>query len=347
MKQEMEKELTELERLVFRLCRAPGAPGEESSAAKAAAAELGGIAKTAPDRMGNLTAEFGDPDAEEHVLLDAHLDQIGLIVTGIDENGFLLVDRCGGADARVLPGGLVTVYGREALCGVVCCTPPHLSEGGEDKVEPVDKLAVDAGLSGKRAEELVRPGDRILFRTEPRRLAGTRIAAAGLDDRASVAALIRCARLLSGEKLRCRVTILLSAQEEVGGQGAKTGAFSAQATQAVAVDVGFALQPGVPKEKCGALGGGPMIGIAPVLDGGITERLIRIAQEKGMPWKRDVMGGSTGTNSDEIATTGGGVPTGLISIPLRYMHTPAEVVDLMDIENTAQLLAAYLREAGR
>lgn len=341
-----EKETDELERLVFRLCRAPGTPGEESSAAKAAGAELDGLAKTKLDRMGNLTAEFGAPDAKEHVLLDAHLDQIGLIVTGIDENGFLLVDRCGGADARVLPGGAVTVYGREPVCGVVCCTPPHLSEGGEDKVENVDKLTVDAGLSHKRAEELVRPGDRILFRTEPKRLAGTRIAAAGLDDRASVAALIRCAQILSGEELRCRVTVLLSTREEVGGQGAKTGAFSAEPTQAVAVDVGFALQPDVPKDKCGALGGGPMIGIAPILDRGITEKLIRLAEKKGMSWKRDVMGGSTGTNSDEIATTGGGVPTGLISIPVRYMHTPAEVADLRDIENTAQLLAAYLREVG-
>lgn len=338
--------MEELGGLLFRLCSAPGAPGEERPAGRAAAAEFPDSVKTASDRMGNWKAEFGDPDANEHVLLDAHLDQIGMIVTGIDENGFLRVDRCGGTDARVLPGGAVTVYGKEAVCGVVCCTPPHLNDGGEDRVEPVDRLAVDAGLSRKRAEELIRPGDRILFRTRPKRLLGGRFAAAGLDDRASVAALIRCAQLLSGETLRCRVTVLLSSREEVGGQGAMTGAFSVRPTQAIAVDVGFALQPGVPKEKCGTLGGGPMIGIAPILDRRITDRLIRTAEEKGMPWKRDVMGGSTGTNSDGIATAGAGVPTGLVSIPLRYMHTPAEVVDLRDIENTAQLLAAYLREVA-
>lgn len=338
--------MDELERLVFRLCSAPGAPGAEESAAKAAAAELEGLAETKIDRMGNLTAEFGGREAEEHVLLDAHIDQIGLIVTGIDENGFLHVDRCGGADARVLPGGAVVVLGEETLLGVVCCTPPHLNEGGEDKVDPVDKLAIDVGLPRRKAEKLVRPGDRILFWSEPKRLAGTRVSAAGLDDRAGAAALVRCAQLLAGEELRCRVTLLLSVQEEVGGQGAVTGAFSAQPTRAVAVDVSFADQPDLPPEKCGTLGGGPMIGIAPVLNRDITEALIRLAKEKDMPWKRDVMGGATGTNSDGIARTGRGVPTGLISIPLRYMHTPAEVVDLRDIENTAQLLAAYLREVG-
>lgn len=338
--------MEELKQMVFRLCAAPGTPGAEDSAARAAAAELSPYAETSVDRMGNLTARFGDPEAKEHVLLDAHLDQVGLIVTGIDEGGFLHADRCGGTDARVLPGGAVLVYGKEVLSGVVRCTPPHLNEGGEDKVEPVNKTAVDVGLSRRKAEKLVRPGDRILFDVQPKSLLGTRISAAALDDRAGAAALIRCAQLLSGETLRCRVTVLLSSREEVGGQGAVTGAFAAQPTQAIAVDVGFASQPDVPPEKCGKLGGGPMIGIAPILDRVVTGKLICLAEEKEMPWKRDVMGGSTGTNSDEIAVTGRGVPTGLISIPLRYMHTPAEVVDLEDIENTAQLIAAYLREVG-
>ncbi|MVB11137.1 putative aminopeptidase YsdC [Caprobacter fermentans] len=338
--------MEELEQLIFRLCSAPGTPGGESPAAEAAAAELSGLAKVQTDRMGNLTAEFGNPDAREHVLLDAHLDQIGLIVTGIDENGFLKIGRCGGTDARVLPGGAVTVYGAETLCGVVCCTPPHLQEGGEDKVEPVDKMAVDVGLSHDEAEKLVRPGDRVLFRTNPKRLLGTRVSAAGLDNRAGVAVFCRCAQILKQEKLNCKVTVLFSAQEETGGAGAKTGAFAARPTQAIAVDVSFAKQPGVPDVNLGSLGGGPMIGIAPVLSRSMTDRLIGLAEEKKMPWTREIMGGGTGTNSDEIATTGSGVPTALISVPLRYMHTPAEVIDLKDIENTAQLIAAYLREVG-
>jgi putative aminopeptidase FrvX len=338
--------LEDLEQLLFRLCEAPGTPGAESPAAKAAAAELADTAKVTIDRMGNVLAEFGDADAKEHVLLDAHLDQIGLIVTDIDEHGFLKIARCGGADARVLPGGAVTVYGKETLCGVVCSTPPHLQEGGEDKVSAVNKMAVDVGLSRDEAKKLIQPGDRILFQTRPKRLLGTRVSAAGLDNRASVAALCRCAQLLNGEKLHCRITVQLSVQEETGGAGAKTGTYSIEPTQAIAVDVSFAQQPGISDVNRGRLGGGPMIGISPVLNRCITDRLISLAEEKQMPWTREIMGSRTGTNSDGIATTGRGVPTGLVSVPLRYMHTPAEVVDLNDIENTAQLLAAYLREVG-
>jgi len=338
--------LEELEQLLFRLCTAPGTPGDESSAANAAAKELAGVAKIRMDHMGNLLAEFGDPNAAEHVLLDAHLDQIGLIVTDIDEHGFLKIARCGGTDARVLPGSAVTVYGKTTLCGVVCSTPPHLQEGGQDKVQPVDKMAVDVGLSHDQAKELIQPGDRILFHTSPKRLLGTRVSAAGLDNRASVAALCRCAQLLSKEKLHCRVTIQLSTQEETGSAGAKTGTFSVEPTQAIAVDVSFALQPGVPDENVGRLGGGPMIGFSPVLNRKMTDKLVALAKENQMPWTREIMGSRTGTNSDDIATTGRGIPTALVSVPLRYMHTPAEVIDLNDIENTAQLIAAYLREVG-
>jgi putative aminopeptidase FrvX len=174
--------LKDLEQLLFRLCEAPGTPGAESPAAKAAAAELADMAKVKIDRMGNVLAEFGDPDAAEHVLLDAHLDQIGLIVTDIDEQGFLKVARCGGTDARVLPGSAVTVYGRETLCGVVCSTPPHLQEGGEDKVPAVDKMAVDVGLSYDEAKKLVQPGDRILFRTGPKRLLGNTCVRCGIGQ---------------------------------------------------------------------------------------------------------------------------------------------------------------------
>lgn len=341
----MNEELDKLAELIFRLCAAPGVSGEEAPALCAARKELEKYASVRTDALGNLMAEMGNRDAGEHVLLDAHLDQIGLIVTRIDEGGFLRVDRCGGVDRRVLPGSPVTVLGKETLPGVVCFAPAFSAEE-EDKILPVGKMAVDVGLSKKEAEALVSPGDRILFYAEPKRLLGTKVSAPGLDDRAGVASLIRCAQLLSGEPLHCRLTVLCSTREEVGGQGAVTGAFASAPTQAVAVDVSFALQPDAPPEQCGTLGGGPMIGIAPILDRSIGERLFEIAREKNMPHKADVMGGATGTNGDEIAVSRSGVRTALISIPQRYMHTPAEVIDLRDVENTAQLLAEYIRQVG-
>ncbi|MGX8702736.1 M20/M25/M40 family metallo-hydrolase [Caproiciproducens sp.] len=335
--------MDELKRLVFRLCAAPGTPGDENAAAKTAVEELSRYAQARIDKMGSVIAKMGKPGAEKHILLDAHIDQIGLIVTNIDKHGFIRVDRSGGVDRRVMPGSPVTIYGRETLTGIVCCTPPHLSDGSEDKVLPVEKMAVDAGLSREEAEKLIRPGDRILFCAAPKSLLGTRVTAPGLDDRAGVAALIRCAQLLSGCDLGCEVTLLFSSREEVGGQGALTGAYSVNPTHAVIVDVSFAKQPHVPPEKCGKLGGGPMIGIAPPLDREMAGAMIETAKKNGIPYKLDVMGGSTGTNSDEIAASRRGVKSELVSIPLRYMHTPVEVVDLTDLEDTARLIAEYIK----
>ena len=337
-------DLQAVRELIFRLCAAPGTPGDEQSAAGVAAEELSKYGETVIDNMGNVVAKLGKLGAKTHIMLDAHIDQIGLIVTGIDDAGFLHVDRCGGVDRRVLPGAPVLVYGREVLTGIVCCTPPHLSNGSEEKVEPVDKLAIDVGLKKEEAERLVRPGDRILFHSEPKSLIGSRITAAGLDDRAGVAALIRCVQLLADADLNCELTVLCSSREEVGGQGAVTGTYAVNPTQAIAVDVSFAAQPDVPPEKCGKLGGGPMIGIAPALNRALSDKLIGLAQARNMPYKLDVMGGSTGTNCDEISITRRGVPAALVSIPLRYMHTPVEVIDLGDVERTAELMAAYTRE---
>lgn len=337
--------MNELKELIFRLCAAPGTPGDENAAAKIAAEELSRYGEAYIDKMGSVVAKLGRPGAKTHIMLDAHIDQIGLIVTGIDEDGFLRVDRCGGVDRRVLPGSPVTIYGREVLTGIVCCTPPHLSDGSEDKVDPVDKMAVDAGLTKEEAEKLIQLGDRIVFNAVPRSLLGSRITAAGLDDRAGVASLIRCVQLLEGAELNCELTVLCSGREEVGGQGAVTGTYSIHPTQAIAVDVSFAEQPDVRPEKCSKLGGGPMIGIAPPLNRAMGDRLIALAKADGMPYKLDVMGGSTGTNCDEIAITRSGVPTALLSVPLRYMHTPVEVIDLQDVENTARLMAEYIKEA--
>ena len=158
--------------------------------------------------------------------------------------------------------------------------------------------------------------------------------------------MIRCAQLLQETTLSCRVTVLLSTREEVGSQGAETAAFREEPDMAIAVDVSFADQPGVPSHKCGKLSEGPMIGVSPVLDKNITETLKRLAKENEIPFQLEVMGGTTGTNADEINVTRGGVPCGLVSIPQRNMHTPAEICDHKDIENVARLLAAFIREVG-
>ena len=335
----------EVSALLEKLCAAKGVSGAENEAAAVAAELLGRHMPAKTDILGSVTGTTGSGDT--HILLDAHLDQIGLVVTSIDENGFLKVTKCGGADIRVLAAAEVTVHGKEKLFGVITSTPPHLSSPGDSgKAKGFDEIAVDIGMSRDEAVKYVSAGDRITFNGEYKQLLGNRICSPSLDDRAGVAAILRALELLDGKNHNCIISVLFSVQEETGGSGAKTGAFAADADEAIAVDVSFASAPSVSSEKYAALGGGAMIGYAPSLDFAMSKKLAEIAEKNDIPNQSEVMGGRTGTNCDQIQLAGKGVKTALISVPLRNMHTAAEVCDLADIENTARLIAAYITERG-
>ena len=281
------------------------------------------------------------------ILFDAHIDEIGMIVTGLEEGGFVRVSKAGGVDVRTLAAQPVTIWGREPVEGLFASTPPHLQTAGENKVPDIAQQLVDTGLSAERAAALIRPGDRVTFRQEPAALLNDYVTGKSLDNRAGVAALLEAARILSSEKvLPCSVTFLLSDQEELGCRGAQTAAFAQRPDEAVAVDVSFGDSPSVPAHKTGKLGGGGMIGISPVPSGPVTEKLTRLAEKSGRPWQPEVMGGETSTNADVIALSGAGTPCGLVSIPLRSMHTTAEVIRLCDVENVGRLLADYALAGG-
>ncbi len=336
---------SEVSALLERLCAAGGVSGAENEAAAVAAELLGRHMPAKIDALGSVTGATGS--GETHILLDAHLDQIGLVVTAVDDCGFLKVAKCGGVDIRVLAAAEVTVHGREKLFGVITSTPPHLSSPDDSgKAKGLDDIAVDIGMSRDEAVKYVSAGDRITFNGEYKPLLGNRICSPSLDDRAGVAAILRALELLEGKNLNCKISVLFSVQEETGGSGAQAGAFAADADEAIAVDVSFASAPSVSSEKYAALGGGAMIGYGPSLDYAMSRRLAEIAEKKGISNQPEVMGGRTGTNCDKIQVAGKGVKTALISVPLRNMHTAAEVCDLADIENTARLIAEYISERG-
>ncbi|MBQ7118357.1 MAG: M20/M25/M40 family metallo-hydrolase [Clostridia bacterium] len=331
----------DLKKLCFDLASAVGTSGDEREAALFAKAELEKYMDTEIDTLGNVVGTFGG--GKVHIILDAHIDQIGLVVRGIDEKGFLLVDRVGGPDERILIGSEVTVHGKEKLFGVVCSTPPHLLTA-DDKKAGVDikKMAVDIGLSKSEAEKLIEIGDRITLRGCQYELLNGNIVSGAFDDRCSVAVILRALEMVEGKIDNLSLTVLFSVQEETGGSGAKTGAFSSMPDYAIAVDVGFGDDPYTDKSATIALGNGPSIGISPTLDKEFTDELKNICKDKGIPYQHDVMGGRTGTNADSINNTGKGVKTALLSVPLRYMHTGIEVINTDDIENTARLIAEYL-----
>ncbi len=331
--------------LLEKLCAAKGVSGAENKAAQVASELLGKYMPVKTDPLGSVTGTMGEGNI--HILLDAHLDQIGLVVTAVDEDAFLKVAKCGGADIRVLAASEVTVHGKEDVFGIITSTPPHLSKPEDsNKAKDFDEIAVDIGMKREDALKIVSPGDRITFNGAFSKLLGNRIASPSIDDRAGVAAILRCLEMLKGKELGCKISVLFSVQEETGGSGAQTGAFSACADEAIAVDVSFATAPGISGEKYASLGAGTMIGYAPLLDYEMSRRLSDIAEKKHIPNQPEVMGGKTGTNCDEIQISGKGVKTALLSIPIRNMHTAVEVCDLEDIENTAKLMAEYIIERG-
>ena len=337
------KEEKNMKEILRHLCIDKGVSGSEEELFHTVSDMLEFASSVRMMPNGNIIAEMGDPNAEKHILFDAHADRIGLIVTYINEEGFLKAEPVGGIDLRTLPGRAVTVFGKEAVTGIICSVPPHLSEDGELSK---DKIWIDTGLAKETVREKIALGDKILLHGSFKELLGGNIAMSGLDNRSGCAVLIECARLLKEKKLPIRLSLVFSAQEETNEMGAATAAFALNADEAVIVDVGFGAQDGVPIEKSGKLGEGAIISISPVLSRPVTKRLQQIADEIGMNCSYEVCGDGTGTNADRIAAAKGGIPCGVISIPCKNMHTPVEVVNLSDMQQIAKLLSVYAEKGG-
>lgn len=332
-----------MKEILRELCLAAGVSGDESAAASSAQKALSRYAEVRRDALGSVIGEIAG--SGRHIMLDAHIDQIGLIVTEIDKTGFIRFSTCGRVDIRLLSGAEVTVWGKTPLYGVISSTPPHLAdEGDKGKAKSVNRLGIDIGFCKEKAKELVALGDRITFNGVFRELIGSRITSASLDNRAGVAVILRTLELLKGKKHDKRITVLFSALEETGGGGSAAASFGIMPDEAIAVDVSFADMPGADLAR---LGGGAMIGISPVLSRELSDALKRVAEEKKIPYTVEIMGGVTSTNADRIAISGKGVKTGLISIPLRYMHSAVEVADTNDLEACAALLAGYIAREDR
>lgn len=325
-----------------------GTSGVEDEVADFSASLLKGYGAVERTPLGSILCCVSPPqDGKPHILLDAHMDEISMVVTGIEDKGFLQVSACGGIDRRILLSARVLVHSRSGpIQGVVCTIPPHLN--ADDKTnKKVEEIYIDIGRDKEQAQADIALGDRITMASYPRRLLGRQVSGKALDDRAGCVSLLRALDDLATTPADCGLTVMFSSMEEVGGQGAKTAAYAVNPTHAIVVDVSFAHTPDAPKERCGLIGKGPMIGFAPVLSRRLSQRLIALAEENDFPCQTEVMGKSTGTNADCIATTRCGVKTALVSIPQKYMHMPVEVVDVDDVDYTGRLIAALVRDIAQ
>ena len=334
----------ELKETLFALLSAPGITGAEDDAAAVASRLLSAYMPVRRDTLGSVIGESeGEGDG---VILDAHLDQIGLFVTAVTDEGFVKVSKCGGADVRTMACHEVRILGREPVYGVVVSTPPHLKKDGDDALKWED-VAIDVGMSAERARALISAGDRVQLSGKPREMLNGRICAAALDDRAGVAAILRALEILKEKNVRRKMTVVFSVQEETSGGGARTAAFQSDDASAIAVDVSFAGAPGLSETQTKPMGKGTMIGVSPSLSRKVSDKLIALAKENGIPYCLEPMGGKTGTNAEDYAFSKCGRKTGLLSIPIRNMHTSVEVCDLRDLEATAQLMALYVEGEGQ
>ena len=333
-----------IKEIITSLTDGEGISGNEITLSKAAEL-LSDYADVHTDSLGSVIGTMGQ--GKTHILLDAHLDRIGLIVTAIDDSGFLRVDKCGGCDARVLSAATVTIWGKKPIFGVVTSTPPHLAKSEDaSKAPSFDNIYIDTGLDGKALKKIVSVGDRITIDAPVISLTDNIITGSALDNRIGVAALLRVAEIISEAKPEVKVTFIFSAQEETTEAGAKTGAFAISPDEAIAVDVSFGNAPGISDSQCGKLGDGGMICISPSLSNEMTQQIMDICDKKGEKYQTEICPSSTGTNADVISVSKSGIKTGLVSIPLRNMHTQAELADVNDIESVAQIIASYIIEKG-
>lgn len=324
--------------LLHKLTSCVGVSGAEENVITTIKEIVEPIGEVTTDNMNNLYCTFG---SGTHFLLDAHIDQIGFIVKEITNDGFIKVAGCGGIDCRMLSASEVSVWGDKEYRGIISTLPPHLQNKNNQNVQKIDEISIDVGFDKETAEKHIKIGDRVTFKNNFYSLFNNQICAGSLDDRCGVATIILAAKKL--KNINAKITLLFSSQEEVGTRGAKIGAFDKDVDEAIVVDVSFGYSPLCNKKDCGEIGKGAMIGFSPILDRKISKELCVVAENNSIPYQKEIMGGGrTGTNADVISITEKGIKTALVSIPQKYMHSPVEIIELSDIENTANLIAEYI-----
>jgi putative aminopeptidase FrvX len=332
-----------------RLLSTPGPSGNEGAAAKIWREEAKGFAEVRGDRMGNSFATLNAGGLPK-VMLSGHIDEIGLMVTHIDEKGLLRFTGVGGWDPQVLVGQRVRLQTENGeVMGVIGKKAIHVMEPEErKKVSEIKSLWIDIGVLGAdEAKGMVRIGDVGVVDQDLLELPNGRIASRSLDNRMGAFVVLETLRLLSEEEgVGAEVVAVASVQEEIGLYGARGAAFGLDPDAAIAVDVTHATDtPGVSKNENGdhALGSGPVIKRATNLSPVVSEGLIAAAEGADIAYTLEADSRSTGTDADAIQFTRAGIATGLVSAPNRYMHSPNEIVDLGDLENCARLISAYIK----
>lgn len=294
------------------------------------------------DRFGNIYALKKGTVGRYKIMLAAHMDEIGLMVKEIDPRGFLRFTTVGGVDQRTLLSQEVIIHGRRPVHGVIGSMPPHLIQGDREKAVKMEDMGIDVGLTSAKIREVIQIGDIITIRRQPLELLNNLLAGKSFDDRAGVVVMKICLEELQRLHHTHDVVAVTTTQEEVGLRGALTSTHTLNPDLAVAIDVTHASTPDTKGQVYIELGKGPTIALGPNIHPIVYQEMINVAQEARLPYQVEPIPGMSGTDAWAIQVAQAGVPTGLVSIPLRYMHTSVETLDMQDVVNSGKLLAHFI-----
>lgn len=336
--------MTDLKELLKSLSALMGTPGYESYDADALCALVTPYFDTyESDNVNNhiFIKRCRKPDAPR-LLIDTHYDEIGMVVSGISDDGFLSVAATGGMDRRTMPAGEVTIWGknRERIYGVIVSTPPHLATGDRTKLPAMADFRIDTGYDREVLEQKIELGAPVTMLDCGGDLLGGYVSGKALDNRSSVAAAVAAMADIDVNHLAFDVILAVSAKEETGMNGAKMAAFRYQPDLALVVDVNIAHMPGIDADSSVKCGDGAAISLSAVTDRRLTRKLIDLAAERGIKHQTVVEATGTGTNAEALTLVGVGVPTAVLGVPLKGMHMPTEVLHMSDLESLRDLLAA-------
>lgn len=289
--------------------------------------------------LGNLLAVRRGQSSDHSILFAAHLDEVGGWVTRINDKGFLGI-HCRSVDPRVWPGQQVVVHGTHPLPGIIGLKPVHVMKREElERPLAMEELWVDVGLAREEVEACVPIGSTVTFTAGVKTLLSGRFAGKTMDDRLCAVALVQALELLADRTLPYDVVMAFTVQEEVTGNGAWTTGYAARPDVGIAVDVTHGDTDGVPDYKTIPLGGGPGLTVGPIINDHVLDLLRRSAKAIEVPVHEEPSMAYSGTDADELQLSGRGIAAGVLSIPLRYMHSPVETADQTDVDRAARLIA--------
>lgn len=338
-----DKRLNQAKSFLMALSEHHGVSGYESIISPIVVQEFKSYAEDVQtDRLGNIYAVKKGENPHHKIMLAAHMDEIGLMVKKIDSRGFLRFTTIGGVDQRTLLSQEVIIHGREQVPGIIGSMPPHLVPEDRDKAVKIEDMGIDVGLSFTEIQKIIQVGDIITMRREPYDLLGGLMAGKSLDDRAGVVALQVCLRELQRIHHAHDVIAVVTTQEEVGLRGAITSAYNLNPDLAIAIDVTHAVTPDTKGQVNIELGKGPTIALGPNFHPVVYRLMVEAAQDAHLTYQIEPIPAHSGTDAWAIQVTHAGVPTGLLSIPLRYMHTSVETLDLKDVVHAGMMLAHFI-----